>query len=118
MPGRDSIPTLPGGGPYIRAVSDDYFATAGTRVLRGRAFTATDVSAGGAQVVNETMARTLWPNRDAIGECMLMDTMPCAQIVAVVEDARRFALREEPAMQSYIPLGQERALGFGGRKLL
>ena len=46
VPGRDSIPTLPGGGPYIRAVSDDYFATAGTRVLRGRAFTATDVSAG------------------------------------------------------------------------
>jgi len=118
VPGRDSVPSLPGGGPFIRAVSDDYFATAGTRVLRGRAFTAADVSTGArVAVVNETMARTLWPTRDAIGECLLMDTMPCSQVIGVVEDTRRFALREEPAMQYYIPLGQERALGFGGRKL-
>ena len=118
VPGRDSIPTLPGGDPLIRAVSDDYFATAGTRVLRGRAFTAADVSTSArVAVVNETMARTLWPNRDPVDECLLIDTMPCAQVVGVVEDARRFSLREEAAMQYYIPLGQERALGFGGRKL-
>jgi predicted permease len=118
VPGRDSIPRMPGGGPYIRAVSDEYFVTAGTRVLRGRAFTAADVSSHArVAVVNETMARTLWPNADAIGQCLLMDTMPCSQVVGVVEDARRFALREEPAMQYYIPLGQERALGFGGRKM-
>jgi len=67
--------------------------------------------------VNETMARTLWPNRDPIGQCLLMDTMPCSRVVGVVEDARRFGLREDPAMQYYIPLGQERALGFGGRKM-
>ena len=118
VPGRDSIPQLPGGGPYIRAVSDDYFVTAGTRLLRGRAFTAADVSSGArVAVVNETMARMLWPDADAIGQCLLMDTMPCSQVVGVVEDARRFALREEPAMQYYIPLGEERALGFGGRKM-
>ena len=118
VPGRDSLPALPGGGPFIRAVSDDYFATAGTRVLRGRAFTAADVSgAARVTIVNETMARTLWPGRDAIGECLLMDTMPCARVVGIVEDARRFNLREDPAMQYYIPLGEERALGFGGRKM-
>ena len=112
------MPALPGGGPFIRAVSDDYFATAGTRVLRGRAFTAADVSgAARVTIVNETMARTLWPGRDAIGECLLMDTMPCARVVGIVEDARRFNLREDPAMQYYIPLGEERALGFGGRKM-
>jgi ABC-type antimicrobial peptide transport system permease subunit len=33
-----------------------------------------------------------------------------------VEDARRFGLREPPAMQYYIPNGQER--GFGGELLL
>jgi predicted permease len=118
VPGRDSIPALPGGGPYIRAISDGYFATAGTRVLRGRDFTAADVSsAARVTIVNETMARTLWPNRDAIGECLLMDTLPCSIVIGVVEDARRFALREEPAMQYYIPIGEERALGFGGRRM-
>ena len=118
VPGRDSLPQLAGGGPLIRAVSDDYFVTAGTRVLRGRAFTASDVSTSRrVVVVNETMARTVWPNRDPIGECVLMDTMPCSHVIGVVEDARRFELREEPAMQYYIPIGQERALGFGGRTL-
>jgi predicted permease len=118
VPGRDSIPKLSGGDPLIRAVSDDYFVTAGTRLLRGRAFTAADVSTGArVAVVNETMARTLWSGGDAIGQCLLIDTLPCAHIVGVVEDARRFALREEPAMQYYIPLGQERLLGFGGRRL-
>ena len=118
VPGRDSLPRLPGGGPYVRAVSDDFFVTAGTRVTRGRAFTRADVTgAERVTIVNETMARTLWPNRDPIGECLLMDTMPCSRVVGVVEDARRFGLREDPAMQYYIPLGEERALGFGGRKM-
>ena len=118
LPGRDSIPQLAGGGPYIRAVSDGYFATAGTRMLRGRDFTAADVSsAARVAIVNETMARTLWPNADPIGECLLIDTLPCSSVVGVVEDARRFSLREKPAMQYYIPLGEEHAIGFGGRRM-
>jgi predicted permease len=118
VPGRDSLPKLSGGDPLIRAVSDDYFVTAGTQLLRGRAFTGADVSLGArVVVVNETMARTLWPRGDAIGQCLLIDTLPCSHIIGVVEDARRFALREDPAMQYYIPLGQERLLGFGGRRL-
>jgi len=118
VPGRDTLPQLPGGGPYVRAISDDYFATAGTRLLRGRAFTRGDITgAERVAIVNETMAQALWPNGDPIGACLLMDTMPCARVVGVVEDARRFALREPPAMQYYIPLGEERVLGFGGRKM-
>jgi predicted permease len=118
LPGRDSLPQLPGGGPFIYAVSDDYFATAGTRVLRGRAFTPADVSSGARVViVNETMARVVWPDRDAMGQCLLIDTLPCTHVVGIVEDARRFRLREESAMQYYIPIGQERALGFGGRTM-
>jgi predicted permease len=118
VPGRDSIPRLGGEDPTIRAVSDDYFAAAGTRVLRGRVFTASDVA--GAErvvVVNETMARVLWPKGDAIGACRLMDSLPCARIIGVVEDTRKFALKEDPAMQYYIPLGMERELGFGGRQM-
>jgi predicted permease len=42
VPGRDSIPELPGGGPYMSAVTADYFKTVGTRILRGRSFTNAD----------------------------------------------------------------------------
>ncbi|HEX6941723.1 MAG TPA: ABC transporter permease [Gemmatimonadaceae bacterium] len=121
IPGYDSVPKLAGGGPYISAVSADYFATVGTRVLRGRAFLPTE-GKGTERVllVNETMARTLWPQQDALTKCIRigLDTMPCARVVGIVEDARRYNLREEPAMQYYIPLGQDEGLGFGGSVLL
>jgi predicted permease len=117
--GWDSLPKLAGGGPYVSAVTSDYFATVGTRLLRGRSFTSTE-GAGTEPValVNETMASTLWPGRDAIGQCIRIgaDSAPCAQVVGIVENARRYELREPPSMQYYIPLGQER--GFGGTVLL
>jgi predicted permease len=115
VPGVDSLPTLPGGGPFIAAVSADYFTTVGTRLLRGRTFRP-DEGAGTEPVtiVNETMARTLWRGQDALTKCLRIgaDTAPCAPVVGIVEDARRYDLREEPAMQYYIPAGQE--AGFGG----
>ena len=121
VPGFDSVPRLAGGGPYISSVSADYFATVGTRLIRGRVFLPTE-GKGSERVVlvNETMARTLWPQQDALTKCMRLgaDTMPCARVVGIVEDARRYNLREEPAMQYYIPLGQEEGLGFGGSVLM
>ena len=119
VPGRDSIPDLPGGGPYIAAVRSDFFKTVGTRLLQGRDFTNAD-RAGSELVVivNQTMASTLWPNQQALGKCLIIgaDTMPCSRVVGVVEDSHRYELREKPAMQYYVPMGQE--IGFGGTDLL
>ena len=119
IPGFDSVPKLPGGGPYIAAVSADYFSTVGTKLLRGRTFGPTE--GDGTEpvtIVNETMARTLWPRQDALSRCIRIgaDTAPCAQVVGIVEDARRYDLREPPSMQYYIPLGQERQ--FSGSVLM
>jgi predicted permease len=119
VPGRDSIPALPGGGPSISAVGTDYFATMGTAIRRGRAFLATD-GAGTEPVVivNETMARALWPTDDPLTKCVMIGerTAPCARIVGVASDLHRTGLKEEPSMQYYVPLGQER--GFSGSWLL
>ena len=76
-------------------------------------------------LVNETMARTMWPGRSAIGGCvqaghagdpMLGDPMsaaaslPCRTVVGVVRDSRARSLRTEgneaKLMQYYVPLGQ------------
>jgi predicted permease len=119
VPGRDSMPRLTSGGPSISAVSNDYFATVGTRILRGRGFTPAD-RAGSERVtiISETMARTVWPGAEAIGQCLvaMSDTLPCARIVGIAEDTHRSALREDPTMHYYIPLGQE--VGFGGSVIL
>ena len=119
VPGYDSLPKLGGGGPYVSAVTADYFATVGTRLLRGRTFTLSEgPGTDRVSIVNETMARTLWPQQDVLTKCIRIgaDTMPCARVVGIVEDARRYDLREEPSMQYYIPLGQES--GFGGSVLM
>jgi predicted permease len=119
VPGRDSLPRLPGGGPYAVAVTADYFETVGTRIVRGRAFTSVD-RAGSERVVvvNETMARTLWPTADALGQCLLIGrgAEQCARVVGVAEPARRQGFQEKAAMQYYVPIGQE--VDMGGYNLL
>jgi ABC-type antimicrobial peptide transport system permease subunit len=67
-------------------------------------------------VINETMASLLWPGADAIGKCIIVNNEPCATIVGVAGDARRFAIQESPTMQYYVPFGQES--GISGPVLL
>lgn len=114
VPGKDSIPDLGGGGPYISAVTGGYFEAAGMRLVRGRAFTRED-AAGTERVaiINEPMARALWPGENAVGKCLQIFSreLPCTRVVGVVAEARRFALREPPAMQYYVPFGQELSIG-------
>jgi predicted permease len=109
VPGRDSLPSVKTGGPYVAAVTPDYFGTMGTAVRRGRVFTPTDHA--GAQrvaVVNETMARLYWPGEDPIGKCLKVGgrTSLCREIVGTVEDARRNSVTDEVVVQYFIPLAQ------------
>jgi predicted permease len=107
VPGRDSLPMTSEGGPYFNAVTGGFFETLGTRLVRGRTLTEADRhSATRVAVVNETLANLWWPNGDAIGHCMKVggDTMPCAEIVGIVENTRRFGLIEDPAVQLFLPL--------------
>jgi predicted permease len=110
LPGRDSLPRLRGGfgDPELSAVSREYFATVGTRLLHGRLFT-TDDGSSRVALVNETMAKTLWPGREPIGECLLIGKRDaaCTRVIGIVQNARRSRLREDPAMHYYVPMGQE-----------
>jgi predicted permease len=119
VPGLAAVPRLKTGAPSVSAVGDEYFATVGTRVLRGRAF-GPDDRAGSEPVaiVSETMAGSVWPGQDPIGRCVYSgkDATICARIVGVAEDTHRSTLREPPVMHYYIPFGQE--VGFGGTVLL
>ena len=120
VPGWDSLPKLPGGGPYISAVTAGYFDTMGMHLLRGRAFTSDDhEGTAPVAIVNATMARTLWPGKEAIGQCLDLGAYgsgTCSRVVGVVADAHREQIDELPAMQYYIPFGQEQ--GFGGTSIL
>jgi hypothetical protein len=103
----DSVGRL--GRFLVQAASTDYFATMGTRILRGRGFEAAD--RGGAPrvvVVGEAMARALWPGRDAIGQCVRIgsDTIPCSTVVGVAEEMRVRSLTGAREYSYFMPLGQ------------
>jgi len=109
IPGRAHVPVTKDGGPYLVQVTPEYFATAGTRVVRGRGFTSADRDgAARAAIVSETMAKLIWPGEDAIGKCIKIgsDTAPCSTVVGVARDARRQSLEATPVMQYYVPLEQ------------
>ncbi|AHG93091.1 permease (plasmid) [Gemmatirosa kalamazoonensis] len=112
IPGFDSLRTLGVGFPIYNAVSADYFATAGIRVVRGRPITAADVEgAPRVALVNEAMARRIWKDADPIGRCMRIgdEKAPCSEIVGVVRTVINNELREPPQMQYYFPLAQKQA---------
>jgi predicted permease len=124
--GYDSLPELPGGGPYVHWVTDGYFSTVGLRVLEGRGFAASD-GPGDARVavVNATMARTLWPNGSALGKCLylaegekradqVLETGGCTRVVGVAEDASRGSLQEEQHMAYYAPFAQTTEMSLAG----
>src|SRR5258708_24309855 len=55
----------------LNAVASDYFATMGTRIVRGRGILDRDqAGAPKAVVVSEAMAQALWPGKDAMGQCV------------------------------------------------
>ncbi|HWG86495.1 MAG TPA: FtsX-like permease family protein, partial [Candidatus Acidoferrales bacterium] len=52
----------------MTSVRDDYFKTMGTPIMEGRSFSREDLEEKSKVIVmSELMAKTLWPNQDAIG---------------------------------------------------
>ena len=109
LPGGRVPPTTSEGGPYLNSVTPDFFAVMGTRILRGRGFTASDqAQSERVAVVNQTMARMWWPGEDAIGKCFYVgkDGAPCTTVIGISENARRQAIIEDSVVHYYLPLAQ------------
>lgn len=120
VPGVDSVPALPGGGPYVSGVTRDYFDAIGTRLLQGRSFTDAEIAGNeNVVVVGATMADLLWPKSDPLGKCVRVgnESSPCAQVIGVAQDVHRVGYREPPSYQYYLPLGPGDN-GFGGMALV
>lgn len=111
-------PPVPGHEPmaFFNAVSPEYYRVVGTKILRGRGIENTDtLKAPNVLVINETMARALFPNGEAIGHRLAAvgqkDT-DWAEIVGIAEDVQ-FLDPQKPVtlFQVYEPL-QKEAWGY------
>jgi predicted permease len=92
----------------LNQVGPGYFETVGIPILRGRALAETDrANAPMVAVVNETMARRLWPDQEAVGKrfrCFGQDWI--IEVVGVARDAKYVTIGEDPQAFFYLPLAQ------------
>jgi predicted permease len=105
--GADSAGSFPGREPTFAEVSPDFFRAAGITMLAGSSF-ADGIAAQPELVVNEALAKLLWPGQNAVGQCMRLQsrTAACLPVVGVVENVRQSGLIEpDPKPQFYLPLG-------------
>jgi putative ABC transport system permease protein len=74
----------------IDQVSPEYFAALGIKILEGRPFLSSDrQGAPSVAIVNQTMARDLWPNQNPLGKCLVLSNnkvKECHMVVGVVPD--------------------------------
>src|SRR5215213_204717 len=84
----------------FRAVSDNYFETATIPLLRGRLFSKQEGDDNQPVVViNEAMAKQIWPDEDPIGK-RIGDDAPMT-VIGVVGNVKNYGLLRPPAPELY-----------------
>lgn len=91
---------------FVRIVSDGYLEAMGIPLRAGRDFAEGDTTPGRPVIlINETLARTLWPGRDPIGRTVTYVDVD-RQVVGVVGDVRHLALEQASGCEMYLPIRQ------------
>ena len=103
----------------FNTVTADYFATMGTRLLRGRTFESGDRNGTRrVLIISEAMGKVLWPGQDPLDRCVRIgipaETAPCRYVVGIAEDihARGFG-PEAKNFYYYLPAAQWHQQGGG-----
>jgi predicted permease len=92
---------------FPRIVSDGYAAAMGIPVLAGRDISDRDTaSSEQVVVINQTLARALWPGQDPLGKIMLNPCGAERRVVGVVGDVRHLALEQASGNEMYLPMRQ------------
>ncbi|MFL6589545.1 MAG: ABC transporter permease [Chthoniobacterales bacterium] len=130
-PAPDSKPATAADGrafaPWWNSVDSDYFAAVGLPLLRGRSFTARETSQPGGPAVamiDEVLARKLFPEGDALGQRIQFPTRPestpenaaadnneikrgeSIEIIGIVPTTKARLFEKEPAGALYLPFAR------------
>jgi predicted permease len=130
-PAPDARPSTAAEGmtlaPWWNGVGADYFATVGLPLLRGRTFTAAEATqAGGPAVaiIDEILAKKLWPNGDALGQRIqipIRDDAPpeksedsngeikrgeTIEIIGIVPATKNRLFEKQPSGSLYLPFAR------------
>jgi predicted permease len=94
-----------------RPATDGYFEAMGIGLVRGRFFDQRDTEdSAPVAIIDETMAKTYWPNQDAIGRRIrqggMQSSLPWRTIVGVVRHVRYRTLESPSRVEFYWPYAQ------------
>jgi putative ABC transport system permease protein len=98
-------------------ISANYFEAMGIRLLRGRWFNSTDTAnAPTVAIINETLARRIWPGEDALGKRLRWGRpemyTPWLEVVGVVDDVKSYGVESATPLQTYVPFAQSPPTNF------
>jgi len=106
--GRATDPSLPAMHANLHTIGGDYFKAMRIPLLRGRTFDKTDAAtpdqATWVCIIDETLAKTYFPNEDPIGK--RINQGPDATIVGIVGTVSQGELGEPPKATVYYPYTQ------------
>lgn len=140
VPGRAEPPSVGRQLPFLTAATPEFLRILGIQVAEGRGFIETDDRGAPVVMVNQTMARGLWPQGRALGRCirigfdpdfdpesfdpssgppMPSDKAPCREVVGVFRDVRQRSVLpfdgEDRLMQYLVPFSQVPTPPFAAR---
>jgi hypothetical protein len=88
-------------------ITDGYVKAMGMSLKKGRDLTEYDTTNSTPVIlINETMARALWPGQNPIGQMLAGACGKERQVVGVVGDVRHMALEKGSGSEMYLPMRQ------------
>jgi predicted permease len=92
---------------FVRIISDGYIGAMGIPLIEGRDITERDTpSTEPVMLINQTMARNLFPGEQALGQLDGGCGKTSARIVGIVGDVRHLALEQGSGNEMYYPMRQ------------
>ena len=127
VPGLAEPPSVNGQLPFLVSSTTELFDILGLQIVEGRRFVEGDARSAPVVIVNQTMARTVWPGQSPLGKCIRIGfnpsfdpfaggpppqpaSVPCREVIGVVRDVRQRSViptdGEDRLMQYLVPFGQ------------
>jgi putative ABC transport system permease protein len=119
--GRAPMPEGTGGPVAWRAVSPEFFSILNIPIVRGRGFETQDEQPSeNSMILDETLARRLFPNDDPIGKRIRLfkQEQPWHTVVGVAADVRNNGVVESSDPQFYLPWKNDPVESFTDAQIL